>query len=72
MKLENENIEQPQNPQLNIGAVSGRLSQQSEIVRQRLHYHFAKVGGGWNIQGMNAPFMKEFLNEVQRLVDLSK
>jgi hypothetical protein len=72
LKLENENIEQPQNPQLNIGAVSGRLSQQSEIVRQRLHYHFAKVGGGWNIQGMNAPFMKEFLNEVQRLVDLSK
>ena len=53
-------------------AVSGRLSQQSEIVRQRLHYHFAKVGGGWNIEGMSAPFMKEFLNEVQKLVDLSK
>ena len=58
--------------QLGIGAVSGRLSQQSEIVRQRLHYHFAKVGGGWNIEGMNAPFMREFLNEVQKLVDLSK
>ena len=51
---------------------SSRLSQQSEIVRQRLHYHFAKVDGGWNIEGMNAPFMKEFLNEVQKLVDLSK
>jgi hypothetical protein len=25
MKIENENIEQPQNPQLNIGAVSRRL-----------------------------------------------
>lgn len=58
--------------QLGIDAVSGRLSQQSEIVRQRLHYHFAKVGGGWNIEGMNAPFMREFLNEVQKLVDLSK
>lgn len=57
---------------LNIPVVSGCLSQQSEIVRQRLHYHFAKVGGGWNIEGMNAPFMIEFLNEVQKLVDLSK
>src|SRR5574344_1449392 len=55
-----------------IPAVSGRLSQQSEIVRERLHCHFAKVSGGWNIDGMNAPFMKEFLNEVQKLVDLSK
>lgn len=33
---------------------------------------WAKVGGGWNIEGMNAPFMREFLNEVQKLVDLSK
>lgn len=57
---------------LGIVGVSSHLSQQSEIVRQRLHYHFAKVGGGWNIEGMNAPFMKEFLNEVQKLVDLSK
>lgn len=55
-----------------LGDISGRLSQQSEIVRQRLRYHFAKVGGGWDIEGMNAPFMKEFLNEVQKLVDLSK
>lgn len=47
------------------------LHEQSEIVKQRLHYHFAKVGGGWNIDGMNAPFMKEFLNEVERLCALS-
>ena len=58
--------------QCTIHSVSGRLSKQSEIVRQRLHYHFAKVGGGWDIEGMNAPFMKEFLNEVQKLVDLSR
>jgi hypothetical protein len=65
-------IKDYESQQLNISGVSVRLSQQSEIVRQRLHYHFAKVGGGWNIEGMNAPFMKEFLNEVQKLVDLSK
>lgn len=47
------------------------LQEQSKIVKQRLHYHFAKVGGGWNIEGMNAPFMKEFLNEVERLCALS-
>jgi hypothetical protein len=47
------------------------LEEQSEIVKQRLHYHFAKVGGGWNIEGMDAPFMKEFLNEVERLCALS-
>ena len=58
--------------ELNIPVVSGRLSQQSEIVRQRLQYHFAKTEGGWNIEWMNAPFMREFLNEVQKLVDLSK
>ena len=58
--------------ELNIPVVSSRLSQQSEIVRQRLQYHFAKTEGGWNIEWMNAPFMREFLNEVQKLVDLSK
>ncbi len=47
------------------------LKEQSEIVKQRLHYHFAKVGGGWDIEGMNAPFMKEFLNEVELLCALS-
>ena len=57
---------------LNTPVVGSRLSQQSEIVRQRLQYHFAKVGGGWNIEWMDAPFMREFLNEVQKLVDLSK
>lgn len=48
------------------------LSQQSKIVQERLIYHFGQVGGGWLIDGMNAPFMKEFLNEVNRLVILSK
>ena len=48
------------------------LSKQSEIVNQRLQYHFAKPEGGWNIEGMKAPFMKEFLNEVQKLVEMSK
>ena len=44
------------------------FSHQAEIVRQRLSYHFAKVGGGWDIpSGM--PFMKEFLNEVARLCE---
>ena len=71
MKKE-QNLQTAETQALKIPVVSGRLSQQSEIVRQRLHYHFAKVGGGWNIEGMNAPFMREFLNEVQKLVDLSK
>ena len=48
------------------------LSKQSEIVNQRLQYHFANTEGGWNIEWMKAPFMKEFLNEVQKLVELSK
>ena len=47
------------------------LSKQSKIVKERIHYHFSKVGGGWNIDNMNAPFMKEFLNEVAKLVELS-
>lgn len=47
------------------------LQEQSEIVKERLHYHFAKIGGGWNIEGMNMPFMNEFLNEVERLCVLS-
>lgn len=42
---------------------------QSKIVKQRLFYHFKSTQGGWNIEGMNAPFMKEFLNEVERLCD---
>lgn len=71
MKTEKSKLE-AQQEQLDIPVVSSRLSQQSEIVRQRLQYHFAKVDGGWNIEWMNAPFMKEFLNEIQKLVDLSK
>ena len=67
-----QNLKIAETQALNIPVVSGCLSQQSEIVKQRLHYHFAKVGGGGNIEGMNAPFMREFLNEVQKLVDLSK
>ena len=72
MSKDNKIMDKQQNGNDFITDVSGCLSQQSEIVRQRLHYHFAKVGGGWNIEGMNAPFMKEFLNEIQKLVDLSK
>ena len=73
MKNKSTNIENLTNPQAHANThVAVRLSEQSEIVRQRLHYHFAKVGGGWNIEGMNAPFMKEFLNEVDKLVELSK
>jgi hypothetical protein len=47
------------------------LQEQSEIVKQRLEYHFRATDGTWNIEGMNAPFMKEFLNEVERLCALS-
>lgn len=43
-------------------------SKQAEIVRQRLHYHFAKTDGTWDIP-KDMPFMKEFLNEVRRLCD---
>ncbi len=73
MKNKSTNIENLTKTQAHANTdVAVRLSEQSEIVRERLHYHFAKVGGGWNIEGMNAPFMKEFLNEVDRLVELSK
>jgi hypothetical protein len=30
------------------------------------------VGGGWDIEGMNAPFMNEFLNEVSKLTKLAQ
>ena len=66
-----KNIKLPQSNGV-LPSVSDRLSQQSEIVNQRLQYHFANTEGGWNIEWMNAPFMKEFLNEVQKLVELSK
>ena len=51
----------------------GRLSDvkrkaQAEIVKQRLSHHFGRTeSGDWNIEGMNAPFMKEFLKEVEKL-----
>lgn len=39
---------------------------QKQIVRERLQYHFKHPDGSWNIpEGM--PFMKEFLNEVEKL-----
>lgn len=71
--METEKLSKSNNTNNRLSDISrGSLSYQSEIVRQRLNYHFAKVGGGWNIESMNAPFMKEFLNEVQKLVELSK
>lgn len=53
------------------GAQEKTLKDQTEIVKQRLHYHFAQVGGGWLIP-KDAPFMKEFLNEVKRLCDIAE
>lgn len=47
------------------------LQTQSKIVSDRLSYHFGNPHGGWNIP-QNMPFMKEFLNEVQKLCNLSK
>lgn len=47
------------------------LDRQCEIVSQRLQYHFAKVEGDWDIRGMNSPFMKEFLYEVNKLVEIA-
>jgi hypothetical protein len=39
---------------------------QKQIVKERLNYHFKNADGSWNIpEGM--PFMKEFLNEVEKL-----
>ena len=45
------------------------LKKQSRIVKARLSYHFASTQGGWNIEGM-PPFMKEFLNEVNKLCNM--
>ena len=47
------------------------LTKQTKIVKQRILYHFGNPKGSFNIpEGM--PFMKEFLNEVEKLVELSK
>lgn len=53
-----------------IPAVTNSASYQAEIVKQRLHYHFAKTDGTWDIP-KDMPFMKEFLNEVNKLCDLA-
>ena len=50
-------------------AVTNSASNQAEIVKQRLHYHFAKTDGTWDIP-KDMPFMKEFLNEVKKLCDI--
>lgn len=55
---------------LAIHDVSNSASNQAEIVKQRLHYHFAKTDGTWYIP-KDMPFMKEFLNEVIKLCDLA-
>lgn len=39
------------------------------IVKQRLHYHFAKTDGTWDVPE-DMPFMREFLNEVKKLCDV--
>ena len=48
------------------------IKNQSEIVKQRLSYHFKTVGGDWDVDSMNAPFMKEFLNDVSKLQKLTE
>lgn len=45
------------------------IKKQAEIVRQRLEYHFRLVSGGFFVP-KDMPFMKEFLNEVDKLVKL--
>lgn len=57
------------NPLLVKPAVTNSDSNQAEIVKQRIHYHFAKTDDNWNIP-KDMPFMKEFLNEVKNLCDI--
>ena len=61
--------EQAQTLLLRLFSVSNSASNQAEIVKQRLHYHFAKTDGTWDIP-KDMPFMKEFLNEVKKLCDI--
>jgi len=42
------------------------LKEQNEIVKQRLHYHFANSNGEYNIP-KDMPFVKEFLSSVDKL-----
>lgn len=68
MTKQNLSKKQPA-PALGKGAVTNSASNQAEIVKQRLHYHFAKTDGNWDVP-KDMPFMKEFLNEVKRLCDI--
>lgn len=43
---------------------------QSEIVKQKLNYHFANLEGGFNVP-KNMPFMSEFLKDVKKLCDIN-
>ena len=47
------------------------ILKQSEIINERLHYHFTKFDGSWNIP-KDMPFMVEFLNEVKKLCEKIK
>lgn len=48
-----------------------KLQEQAKIVEERLWYHFANTDGGFNVP-KDLPFMKEFLNEVDKLVGMVK
>ena len=52
-------------------APNNQLHEQVEIVKQRLNYHFLQIDGTWDIP-KGLPFMKEFLNEVNKLCSLAK
>jgi len=45
------------------------LKVQAEIVRQRIMYHFALIDGSFSTP-VNMPFMKEFLNEINKLLHI--
>lgn len=47
------------------------LQEQAKIVEQRLWYHFANTEGEFNIPD-GLPFMKEFLNEIDKFVGMVK
>lgn len=46
-----------------------KLQEQAEIVRQRLEYFFRTVNGDFIIPS-GLPFMKEFLNELDELLNM--
>ncbi len=47
-----------------------KLKRQTDIVDQSLSYHFRGVQEKWNIDDL-PPFMNEFLNDVEKLVELT-